>query len=88
MALLQHRILAVLVPQDPERMNQLRSELLTTTDIGLKTRKKEEFENMLMRSPIQVLMQVKDYHAEERKIEVRTTPMEGTPWASQFLVVS
>jgi hypothetical protein len=69
-------------------MHLLRSEVLTTTDTALKTRKKEEFENMLMRSPIQVLMQVKDYHAEERKIEVRTTSMEGAPWASQYLVVS
>jgi hypothetical protein len=47
---------------------------------------KDEFENLLMRSCTAGLMQVKEYHAEERKLEVRTTSIEEFP--SNYLLVS
>jgi hypothetical protein len=47
---------------------------------------KSEFEGLLQRSIASGLMQVKDYHAEERKLEVRTTSLDALP--SNYLLVS
>lgn len=47
---------------------------------------KDEFSNLLMRSSTSALMQIKDYHPDERKLEVRTTSMQGL--SSNYLVVS
>jgi hypothetical protein len=47
---------------------------------------KTEFENLLMKCSTSGLMQVKDYHPEERKLEVRTTSLEAN--ASKYLLVS
>ncbi len=53
----------------------------TKTDI------KDEFNDTLMKSCTAGLMQIKDYHTEERKLEVRTTtPSEEIP--SNYLLVS
>lgn len=38
---------------------------------------KDEFDNMLMKCSAMGLMQVKDYHPEEGKIEVRSTTLEA-----------
>lgn len=72
MANLKHKILAVLVPQDLEKLKMLRHDILEQKNNKLK----DEFENLLMRSSSSTLMQVKDYHPEERKLEVRTTSLE------------
>jgi len=47
---------------------------------------KNEFEVLLMKSSTSGLMQVKEYHPEERKLEVRTTSLEG--FQSGYLLVS
>ncbi len=47
---------------------------------------KTEFENILMRCSTSGLMQVKDYHPEERKLEVRSTSLDALP--SNYLLVS
>lgn len=72
-----------MAPADLERMKLLKHEM--TLD-SKNNKIKDEFENLLMRSSTSGLMQVKDYHPEERKIEVRTTSLEG--FTSNFLLVS
>lgn len=71
---MQFRVLAVLVPQDVERMKLLRQEMSLDQN---KNKRKDEFENLLMRSSSSVLMQIKEYHPEERKLEVRTTSLDA-----------
>jgi hypothetical protein len=72
-----------LIPTDPEKMKLLRHEM--TLD-PKNSKIKDEFDNMLMRCSSQGLMQVKDYHPEEGKLEVRTTSLEG--FSSNYLLVS
>jgi hypothetical protein len=82
-ATLKHRILGVLIPPDVEKLRLLRQEIA----LDPKNNKiKSEFENLLQRSITSGLMQVKDYHPDERKLEVRTTSLDALP--SNYLLVS
>jgi hypothetical protein len=82
-ASLKFKILSILVPQDAEKMKLLRHEM----SLDPKNNKlKGEFENLLMRSSTAGLMQVKEYHPEERKLEVRTISVDEFP--SKYLLVS
>jgi hypothetical protein len=71
------------VPQDAEKMKLLRHEMSLDPK---NNRLKGEFENLLMRSSTAGLMQVKEYHADERRLEVRTTCKDG--FSSNYLLVS
>ncbi len=80
---LKHRILGVLIPPDVDKLRLLRQEM----SLDPKNNKiKSEFETLLQKSITSGLMQVKDYHPEERKLEVRTTSLEALP--SNYLLVS
>jgi hypothetical protein len=80
---LKHRILGVLIPPDVEKLRLLRQEMA----LDPKNNKiKSEFESLLQRSIASGLMQVKDYHPDERKLEVRTTSLDPLP--SNYLLVS
>ena len=82
MGLLKHKVLAVLMPGDLQKLKQLEREM---TLYPSNNTIKEEFNELLMRSSTVGLMQVKDYSSaaklnpngtladtEERKLEVRT----------------
>ena len=80
---MKQRVLGILIPPDMEKLKLLRHEMT----LDPKNNKiKSEFENLLQRSITSGLMQVKDYHPEERKIEVRTTSLDALP--SNYLLVS
>ncbi|CDW77180.1 polyribonucleotide 5-hydroxyl-kinase clp1 [Stylonychia lemnae] len=80
---LKHRILALLVPQDVQKLRQLEREMaLYPSNNNLK----EEFRDLLMKSSTAGLMQITDYHPEERQLEVRTITNEQMP--SNYLLIS
>jgi hypothetical protein len=83
MSTLSNKVLGVLIPPDAEKLQLLRHEM--TMD-SKNNKAKTEFENILMRCSTSGLMQVKDFHPEERKLEVRTTSLEA--FSSNYLLVS
>lgn len=80
---LKHKVLGVMVPPDVQKLKQLEREIaLYPSNNTLK----EEFNDSLLRSCSASLIQVKEYHAEERALEIRTITSEILP--SNYLFVS
>ncbi len=81
--LLSQKILANVVPPDEERIKHLEQEMtLYPNNHSLK----EEFENILLNCSSATLMQVKDYHVEERTLEIRSATSNDL--ASQYFLAS
>jgi len=83
LAKLQHKMLAIAYPQDQERLRVLEKELSVNPN---KNSLKEEYHDILLRCPIAGMMQVKEYNAEMKRLEVRTTNADLPP--SKYLFVS
>ena len=79
---LKHKILGIIVPQDLQKMKQLESQMhLYPHNNALR----EEFNDQLLRSSTAGLMQVTEYHEEERSLGVRTTTAEAIPMNYLFV---
>mmetsp|Transcript_45536 Transcript_45536/g.33295 ORF Transcript_45536/g.33295 Transcript_45536/m.33295 type:complete len:95 (-) Transcript_45536:13-297(-) len=80
---LKHKVLGVLQPSDAQKLKQLERDMALFPSYNAH---KEQFKDYLLRSCCQGMMQVKDYHSEQRELEVRAISSENLDQA--YLLVS